>query len=48
MLTLENNSLDIRCTEHPNHEVIAITDGTYQCTGCLANDVHRAFESVDA
>lgn len=41
---MDNNSLDIRCLTHPNHIVIPITDGTYQCTGCLSNDVCRDLE----
>jgi len=44
MLTMENNSTDIRCLTHPNHLVIPITDGTYQCTGCLSNEVVRELE----
>jgi hypothetical protein len=44
MLAVENNSTDIHCLTHPNHEVIPITDGTYQCTGCLSNEVVRELE----
>lgn len=47
MLTMENNSTDITCVTHPNHIVIPITDGTYQCVGCLSNEVVRDLELAD-